>query len=83
MGSFGDVPFKLSGMLEQPIIPLEANICHVFVLRKSGSDSDSTTATVKTTISSTSSTSSGSLEKSVIQSLKAEGPKYTCENCSS
>jgi hypothetical protein len=68
-------------MLEQPIIPLETKIGHVFVLRKSGSDSDSTTATVKT-ISSTS-TSSGSLEKSVIQSLKAEGPKYTCENCSS
>jgi len=53
----------------------------VDTLKKSGSDSDSTTATVKT-ISSTS-TSSGSLEKSVIQSLKAEGPKYTCENCSS
>eukprot|EP00438_Fugacium_kawagutii_P023835 Skav212420 [mRNA] locus=scaffold202:79817:93145:+ [translate_table: standard] len=27
--------------------------------------------------------STGSLEKSVIQSLKAEGPKYHCENCSS
>eukprot|EP00438_Fugacium_kawagutii_P024737 Skav213487 [mRNA] locus=scaffold3849:46672:54687:- [translate_table: standard] len=43
------------------------------------SDSDSTTASVKT---ATTTASSASLEKSVIQSLKAEGPKYTCENCS-
>mmetsp|Transcript_68653 Transcript_68653/g.112694 ORF Transcript_68653/g.112694 Transcript_68653/m.112694 type:complete len:819 (-) Transcript_68653:137-2593(-) len=55
----------------------------VDALKKSGSDSDSTTATVKTTLSTASTSSSGSLEKSVIQSLKAEGPKYTCENCSS
>lgn len=46
--------------------------------RRSGSDTDSTTATV----GSSSSAISSSLETSVIRSLKAEGPKYSCVNCS-
>jgi len=56
----------------------------VDALKKSGSDTDSTTASVKTVKTAVSAVSaSPSLEKSVIQSLKAEGPEYTCENCGS
>lgn len=54
---------------------------HVSSTRRSGgSDTDSTTAT--TGSSSSASGISSSLETSVIQSLKAEGPKYSCVNCS-
>jgi len=52
----------------------------VDALKRSGSDTDSTTAT--TGSSSSASAISSSLETSVIQSLKAEGPKYSCVNCS-
>ena len=54
---------------------------HIWIApRRSGSDTDSTTATVGS--SSSASGISSSLETSVIQSLKAEGPKYSCVNCS-
>eukprot|EP00438_Fugacium_kawagutii_P017141 Skav217504 [mRNA] locus=scaffold1908:322142:327949:- [translate_table: standard] len=54
----------------------------VNTLKRTASDSEGSTYTA---ISSQKSSvkSDASLEKSVIQSLKAQGPKYTCENCSS
>ena len=52
----------------------------VDTLKRTGSDSEGSTCTAK---SKSTVKSSSSLEKSAIESLKAEGPKYTCENCSS
>ena len=53
----------------------------VDTLKRTGSDSEGSTGTANTAKSSVK--SSDSLEKSVIQSLKADGPKYECVNCSS
>lgn len=53
----------------------------VDTLKRTGSDSEGSTCTANTAKSSVK--SSDSLEKSVIQSLKADGPKYECVNCSS
>ena len=53
----------------------------VDTLKRNGSDSEGSTCTANTAKSSVK--SSDSLEKSVIQSLKADGPKYECVNCSS